>query len=112
MYKGNSFLDYFRATSGPETIDSSAVTEVLTMQPKASNTTRIPYRKTPPMSEVQKQQAWLRKTSKICVTATEELHNSVALNSTHQGKAAVPKVTVAAEVEVISRWILLHRAVS
>ena len=29
----------------------------------------------------------------------------------HQGKAAVPKVTVAAEVEMISHWTLLHRAV-
>ena len=41
MYKENSFLDNFRATSGPETIDSSAVTENADNAYKASNTTTV-----------------------------------------------------------------------
>ena len=106
-YKENSFLDNFHTPSGPETIVSSTVSE---NAPNAAinhqTPPQSPYRKTPPMSpEVQ------RAAKRSSNGRTPQLPVTAHSIRPHQGKAAVPKVTVAAKVEVISRWTLLHRAV-
>ena len=76
MYKENSFLDNFRATSGPETIDSSAVTESADNAAiKHQTPPQSPYRKTPPMSpEVQK--AAKRSSEKHRRSALQQRKNS------------------------------------
>ena len=96
MYKENSFLDNFRATSGPETIDSSAVTESAdNAAAKHQTPPQSPYRKTPPMSpEVQK--AAKRSSEKHRRSALQQRKNSTtpshsSLNSTPSRKGSSSK---------------------
>ena len=116
MYKENSFLDNFRATSGPETIDSSAVTE------SADNAAiNIKHHHSHHIARLRQCRLRCKEQQSVAQKNVEDLRYSngrtpqlpVTAHSIrpHQGKAAVPKVTVAAEVEMISHWTLLHRAV-
>ena len=106
-YKENSFLDNFHTPSGPETIVSSTVSESADNAAiKHQTPPQSPYRKTPPMSpEVQKQQSVAQKNIedlRYSNGRTPQLRATAHPTRPHQGKAAVPKVTVAASRSDIS----------
>ena len=106
MYKENSFLDNFRATSGPETIDSSAVMEsadnaaIKHIHHHSHHIARL--------RQCRQRYKKQKRSSKNIESALQQRKNSTtpshsSLNSTPSRKGAVPKVTVAAK----SKWYLV-----